>query len=518
MTRHEQRCENNNRLLFEIPQDLQKEFKSVESSLFTNKFDNLENRNIENNRYNFRPYNKDQSFFLMIEGGKFISENHPAAVISAIVEKLDLSTLYEQYSNEGSPAYHPKMMLKILFYAYYDGIMSCRTIWDAVIHRYDFIYLATGEVPNFRTINRFRLKHIEILPALFTQIVLLCKELDMIGFENLAIDGEKIQANTSYRNSKNLTGIEKEYDKIKEGIKKLLEKEINEYFNEEIKEKRLSELGDKLNKLEEYKELLKNMEDKTKRVNVVDTDANIMHHKDGQILPSYTHQSARDDMLGVVTAIQSTQTNDVPEDLIILVDKSVENTGDNHENILADCGFSSYEILEEIEKRVEDFYVPDKRFEESKKDESEKKKYSQEDFKKNEKDEIICPNGCIMVMKQVIENETYNITVFEGTGCGDCPKKSKCTSGNKRTINIDSRVDLRDKMREKLQTDQGREIYIKRQGLIETVHGDDQRNKKWIQHHLKCFIKASGEFALIRIATNIGLIVKYRTKEILAMG
>ena len=70
-------------------------------------------------------------------------------------------------------------------------------------------------------------------------------------------------------------------------------------------------------------------------------------------------------------------------------------------------------------------------------------------------------------------------------------------------------------MRKKLNSDEGREIYMKRQGLIESVHGDDQKNKGWIQHHLKSLKKATAEFLLIRIGTNLGTIVKYRSNEVL---
>ena len=523
MTRHELRCSNINKTLITITEEMPEELKLARAGIIIDKMNDKKGIDVINEneevKYNFRPYEKDQSFFVVVSGENFIKESHPAAVLSAVIEKLDLKILYSKYSKVGNPAYHPKMMLKILFYAYYDGIMSARTIWDVVIHRYDFIYLSGGDVPDFRTINSFRLKNLDILPVLFAQIVLLCKELDMIDFKHLAIDGEKIQANASYRNSKDLKGIEKEYDKIKEGIRKLLEKEINEYFTKEIKDKRVNTLTKKIEKLEEYKNILENMEDKTKRINIVDSDSAVMKHKDGQSLPGYNHQSARDGKLGVVTAARTTQNGDIPADLIPIVDQSIDNTLNRHENIIADCGFSSYEVLEELEKREEEFYIPDKRFEASKKDEEDKNKYSQEDFKRNENNEIICPNGLRMKEKQIINNDEENtIVVYEGTGCDNCPKKNKCTKGEKRTINIDSRIELRDKMREKLKTDKGREIYIKRQGLIEPMHGDDQKNKGWIQHHLRHYHKAKGEFLLMKIAVNLGLIIKHRASNVLALS
>ncbi len=81
---------------------------------------------------------------------------------------------------------------------------------------------------------------------------------------------------------------------------------------------------------------------------------------------------------------------------------------------------------------------------------------------------------------------------------------------------LDSRTPYRDIMRDKLESEEGRETYMKRQGLIEPVHGDDQKNKGWIQHHLRGFKKASAEFVLMRIATNLALMIRHREKEILA--
>jgi len=201
---------------------------------------------IDEGRNNFRPYDQNQSFFINVSKNSFLEDKHPARIIDLIVEGLDLSGLYAQYSDEGNPAYHPKMMLKVLFYAYYVGVMSVRTIWDCVINRADFIYLAAGQVPNFRTINSFRLRHLEGLVDLFTQVVLLCKQLGMIEFEHLAIDGQKIHANANFRKSKNLKGLKDEYEKVKAGIEKLLSKEINEYLPQETKEKRVAELSRKL--------------------------------------------------------------------------------------------------------------------------------------------------------------------------------------------------------------------------------------------------------------------------------
>jgi transposase len=334
---------------------------------------------------NFREYEVEQNFFVVIERKKFLEARHPAAIIDLVVEKLDLRRIYTRYSKEGNPSFEPRMMLKIIFYAYYLGIMSSRTIWDAVIHRSDYIYLACGQVPDFRTIDAFRTRHIEEMPGLFAQIVMLCRELGMIGFGHLAVDGQKIQGNASYRKSKTVGEMKKEYDRIKKGIEKIVNTEVHEYLNAEKKEERIETLENRLAKLAGFISQFEGTVGEKERINMTDVDAKVMAHKDGQKLPSYTHQSARDGELGVVTAVQTTQNGDTPDDFEKLLDQSIENSQGVHEKALADCGFCDYEMLVKAEEeRPEDIYLPDRRFESSKEGKTKSGKFQHEAFAKDE--------------------------------------------------------------------------------------------------------------------------------------
>ena len=86
-------------------------------------------------------------------------------MIDKVVEMLDLGEVYADYADEGSPPYHPQMMLKVVFYAYYCGLMSSRKIWDGLKERADFIFLSRIS-PEFCTINDFRMRHMKVLPKL----------------------------------------------------------------------------------------------------------------------------------------------------------------------------------------------------------------------------------------------------------------------------------------------------------------------------------------------------------------
>ena len=435
------------RELIEVTEEMQEAMRSV-AEADERRFAVDESTKVEEPGNNFRPYDQRQRFFVDVSKDSFLEEQHPARIIDAVVEGLDLSEVYAQYSHEGNPAYHPKMMLKVLFYAYYIGVMSSRTIWDCVINRADFIYLAAGQVPDFRTINTFRLRHLPRLAALFSEVVLLCVRLGMIGFEHLAVDGQKIHANANFKKSKNLKGLKSEYAKVKAGLEKLLNREINEYVPQETKDKRAATLEKKLEKLSAFRKQLEALEDEEKRLNMTDADAPVMRHKDGTSKPSYNHQSAVDGAYGVTTAVRTTQSSDRAEDLEPIVDASNENTGGSHKTVIADSGFCSYEMLEKTEDRAEEFYVPDNRFEESKKDPEDKNKYGAEDFHRDEDGTYRCPAGHAMEHLGTFDSSAGSrIDRYAGTACEGCAKKTKCTKGAVRTLQVDTREPYRRKMR-----------------------------------------------------------------------
>lgn len=468
---------------------------------------------------NFREYNQDQGVFRPIVPNDLLEPDHPARIVDKVVEYINLDAIYNDYKEEGNSPYHPKMMLKVLFYSYQTGLMSCRKMWDGLQYRADYIFLSGNQVPNFRTINNFRTRHIAELPGIFAQIVLLCAKLGMIDFKHLAIDGQKIQANATYRRSKNKKRLDKTYEKVTEGIKKLLEKEVTEDFTEKKKKERIAKLERQERQLQELKKKLDAFNDEKATINMTDEEAPVMRHKDGRSLPSYNHQSTVDGLYGVTCAVKSGVKPDSPDDMLELVDGAKENTEGKHENVTADSGYCDYKIMQIVEEeRDENFLVPDKRFETTEKDNGSRGKYDGIHFERREDGALICPEGSAMKLKTINRYEDgHSVNIYEGTECEDCPVHDKCTKGKNRIASIDSREPFRDIMRKKLRSDRGREIYMQRQGIVESTHGDDQKNKGWRQHHLRGKAKAALEFMLIRIGSNIGKIARYKAKEFMLM-
>ncbi len=136
--------------------------------------------------------------------------------------------------------------------------------------------------------------------------------------------------------------------------------------------------------------------------------------------------------------MQSTQNNDLPEDLLQVVDQSIENTGEKHARITGDCGFCNYDILQKVEEeREEDFYIPDRRFSASQKEG--KGKFPIEKFEKNGDGDYICPAGNLMEYQRTLTfDDGHTASLYQGTACIGCPLKKQCTNGKKRNISIDS--------------------------------------------------------------------------------
>jgi transposase len=147
----------------------------------------------------FREWSVNQRWLLPPSVMELVPEGHLAHFLRETVrESLDLSAVLESYDEErGKPPYHPVMMTAVLLYAYCQGIYSSRRIAKACEERVDFMAVAAMEKPDFRTIAKFRVRHLAALGGLFTQVLRLCQKAGMVKLGHVALDGTKVKANAS---------------------------------------------------------------------------------------------------------------------------------------------------------------------------------------------------------------------------------------------------------------------------------------------------------------------------------
>ena len=126
-----------------------------------------------------------------------IPEDDSVRLLSHILEELNYTKLYKAYSSTGrKPAVDPKTMFKVITYANSNNIYSSRKIETACKRDINFMWLLQGESkPVHSTIARFRKDYLpEAIEDLFYQMVQHLHSIGEIKFENLFVDGTKIEA------------------------------------------------------------------------------------------------------------------------------------------------------------------------------------------------------------------------------------------------------------------------------------------------------------------------------------
>ncbi len=149
----------------------------------------------------FRRYAPDQSLLLPPDVREWLPEGHLVHHISDLVDGLDLTAFYLPYAGDGrrNAPYDPRMMVKVLLYAYSTGVFSSRGIAKKLEEDVAFRVLAAGNFPQHRTVCAFRRRHLADFKQLFVEVVGLARELGLVRFGKLSVDGTKVRANASKR-------------------------------------------------------------------------------------------------------------------------------------------------------------------------------------------------------------------------------------------------------------------------------------------------------------------------------
>lgn len=460
---------------------------------------------------NVRPYDQNQCMLFPAHLKEFIEENDLCRVIDDVVNTLDLSGLYRNVSSQGNMAYHPKMMLKVLFYAYASGIFSSRKIAKALGENVAFIFLAAWQRPDFRTISYFRKNNLEAIRDLFGQIVLLCQKLNMVKLGHISIDGSKFKANAADRRSYDQKRIDKEVNGILDQADQVDRQEDALYGPDNTGDELPEEIRNRKKRLEKLEQIQKELNEQgKKRVNATDPDAAFMKTKAG-LKTSYNVQACVDDHCQVIIAASVTGQAVDDNLLIPMLDQAKQNTKGNIGIVTADAGYGNASNLKALEPYQVDAYIPDAKYQ------SRQRGNAVDPFDKDNfaydptQDVFICPEGNTLTYwhrRHLKKKGIY--LVYRCKMCGQCRHFGRCTKSKAgRSIwrrQVDEKVKA---MREKLDTETGKEIYAKRKYIIEPVFGQVKAAMGFTGFLLRGLNKVDPEFLIVSIAHNLRKITKY---------
>jgi len=172
----------------------------------------------------FRFYDQGQSFLLPPSLDDWLPEGHTARFVSEVVDDmLDLATVYASYTNAaGAPPFDPRMMLKLVIYAYSTGVTSAREIERRCQVDVAFRWLSANTAPDYRSVSRFRRRHLGALDDLFAQVLVLCANAGLVKLGRVALDGTKLDASASRHTAMSYGRLVKRIPEVEAEVAKLL--------------------------------------------------------------------------------------------------------------------------------------------------------------------------------------------------------------------------------------------------------------------------------------------------------
>jgi len=308
---------------------------------------------------NFLEYNPEQAYLLPPTVREVLGEGHLCFFVHAAVERLDLREFEAAYSDEGHPAYHPALLLKVWLYAYALGITSSRRLEQRIREDLAFRYLAGGAQPDFWALNEFRKRHGRTMNEIFTQVVELARSLGLGKLGHVAIDSTRIAANAATGATDTLEKLRAERAKIRKDIRRWQQQCANEDPNEgaglEVARAAVEKLHEQLRAIPARLQRLQ--KSGMRKLSRTDTDSRFLPDRRGFTLGYTATVAVSDDHLIVAQQV-SRELNDNGL-LVPMIDRVQQECREQPRQVSADSGFFSLRNLEVMEERGIDGYVPD---------------------------------------------------------------------------------------------------------------------------------------------------------------
>ena len=490
-----------------------------------------------------KPTNEDQMVMLPISLQDQLVPGTLEHTINRLVdENINLSVFDERYKNDetGAAAIHPKILLKVILLAYAKGMISSRQIERACHENILFIALSYGYAPDHSTIASFISSMQNEISSIFSDILLVCEELELLGGTHFSLDGVKLSANVSKEWSGTIEDLKHKRDKLQEKLKRVIAEHAQADKDPQVEIKRQKKRERRFQlQVERLNEFLKDREPKIgsggKEIqsNAVDNESAKMTTSHG-VVQGYNAQALVDSKHQVILSAEAFASQD-HENLKPMLEgakKNLVSIGKDPDyfegkELTADSNYHSLGSLKVCKDEKIDAYIPDiqyrtrdPRFADQERFKDEKKNtprlFSAADFAYDESARVYrCPNGKELkchARNQVNRYRTYDVYHARPEDCAACPLRSRClsksdTSRRYLSIQVDTaQPNLIDEMKARIDSEQGKKIYARRLGIIEPVFANICVHKHMDRFTLRTKRKVDVQWSLFALVHNIGKI------------
>ena len=496
----------------------------------------------------FKPVDYGHQFLAIDLSQQLHPGSFEYALHHLIEHEIDLSQVEARYKNEheGAWAYDPRVLLKIVLLSYSRGIISSRGMQAACCTDVLFMAISGNSAPCFGTLANFVSSLGPAIGQIFAQVLTICDRQGLIGRQLFAIDGVKLPSNASKAKSGKRKDYLRHVDKMERAVEQILAKQraadaaAPQSTLQAQSQRRLQRLQAEAAKLREWlKEHphdRKSAKGKVRLSNLTDNESAKMPTDKG-VIQGYTGVAAVDEKNQIIVEAQAHGSGSEQE-LLLPVTEAIEPLAKEHTTLCADSGYCSEANLKALEDKKLEAFIPDNGYrkrdaryqgqeqhtgkpdalwDKSEKPAAKPKLFQPGDFKvAPDRSHCICPAGkrlyrsgtnCNIGGRQAIK--------FKGAqrDCEKCPKRAQCLRHPQRTpirqvaIFLGKHAKAEEKagerMKRKIDTDQGREMIARRFATVEPVFGNLRYNKGLNRFTLRGRHKVDGQWKLHCLVHNI---------------
>jgi transposase len=496
----------------------------------------------------FKKYPQHQMVLLPPSLEELIEKNHPVRVVNDVLERINIDALLKKYKGGGTTSFHPRMLLKVVVYAYMSNVYSSRKMEAALKENIHFMWLSGMQQPDHNTINRFRSERLkEVVKKIFAEVVASLIESGHVSLKEVYTDGTKIEANANRYTFVWGNAIKTSKLKMEAALKQLWQygesvaaeelkdqtpttfapisaehvKHTIEKIDEALKDKPITKkakqklnyakknFADRVTKYQAQEKILQSRNSYSK----TDHHATFMrmkedHMRNGQLKPGYNVQLSTCDQYILCYSLHQNPTDTLTLSSHLNQFENLHNT--LPQTLTADAGYGSeenYSLLEE--KNIEPF-VKYNYFDREQHTPDENPFHAENLFYNSQQDAFYCPMGQRMNRIGNEQRKTKSGFVqtyarYQAQRCEGCPLRGSChQSKNNRTIEINYSLKRhKQKAKQNLLSEQGIRHRKKRCHDTEPVFANIKHNKGFKRFMLRGLPKVEIETALIAIAHNL---------------
>lgn len=491
--------------------------------------------------------NRKQNLLLPPSLDELVPENHMVRVVDAVLDRLDISDILSTYRGGGNSAFNPKMMLKVLVFAYLSNVYSSRRIEELLRRDIYFMWLAGMKRPDFRTINYYRGKRLkEGFDTVFTQVVRLLHEEGFVSLKVQYIDGTKIESvankytfvwrgsvekydarlkakteallrqieqNHAIENQENPVPEELTAEEVTKRVERIKEKVDADNLGKEERKALKQIETDSVPRMNRYREQLETMGSRNS-YSKTDPDATFMRMKEdamlnGQLKPGYNVQISTENQFITNFGIYQRPTDTLT--MISYLESFKARYGMQSEEIVADSGYGSEENYEYMFSNGMTPYVKYNMFHVE-----QRRGYRNNPFRVSnlfynpDDDFYVCPMG--QKLKFIRQEKRYTasgyqqtVSVYRASRCEGCPLRGQCHKSKRdRQIEVNHTLDdYKARARELLTSEQGIKHRSNRPIEPEAVFGQIKECGRFRRLRLKGLTGAKIDFGLKALAHNL---------------